>query len=144
MRKSFVTRQNMRGFTLVEIMVVVIIIGILASFVVPNVMNKPGEARLTKAKQDISSLEAALNLYKLDNFDYPSTDAGLEALVTNPGDAPNWKGSYVKSLKKDPWQREYLYTYPGENGEVDIFSYGRDGRPGGDGEDADIGNWNIQ
>lgn len=139
------SRHSSKGFTLVEIMVVVVIIGILAAFVVPNIAGEPGRARIIKAQQDIRSIEAALEMYKVDNYNYPSTDDGLEALVSAPAEAANWKeGGYIKKVKKDPWQRAYLYLFPGENGSVDIFSYGRDGRPGGQGEDADIGNWNIE
>ena len=140
-------RSAQRGFTLIEIMVVVVILGILAAIIVPKVMDRPDQARVTKAKQDISSLESALNLYKLDNFNYPSTDQGLQALVTKPsGDpaAPNWKqGGYVDRLPVDPWGHEYQYLNPGVHGDIDIFSYGADGRPGGTGYNADIGNWTL-
>lgn len=134
-----------RGFTLIEIMVVVAILAILGAVVVPLVMDRPDEARIVKAKQDIRSLEAALDLYKLDNFDYPSTDDGLQALISAPAGAQNWKsGGYVKKLPKDPWGRDYLYLSPGENGAIDVYSLGRDGANGGEGPDADIGNWNIE
>ena len=133
------------GFTLIEIMVVVVILGILAAVVVPRIMDRPDDARIAKAKQDIRVLESSLNLYKLDNFYYPSTQQGLEALVTPPqGEPPakNWKpGGYVQKLPNDPWGKPYQYKMPGEHGEVDIFSFGRDGTSGGSGEDADIGNW---
>lgn len=135
------------GFTLIEIMVVVVILGILAAVVVPNIMGAPDEARATKAKQDIRALESALQLYRLDNFNYPSTQQGLEALVAKPGGDPpanNWKpGGYMKKLPKDPWGSPYQYLSPGTRGEYDLFSYGADGRPGGDGNAADIGNWAI-
>lgn len=136
-----------RGFTLIEVMVVVVILGILAAIVVPKVMDRPDAARITKAKQDIRAIESALNLYKLDNYVYPSTDQGVEALVRKPGgspDAPNWKsGGYIDRLPKDPWGHEYQYLNPGVHGTVDIFTYGADRRPGGDEVNADIGNWSL-
>ena len=136
------------GFTLIEIMVVVIILGILAAIVVPRVMDRPDVARVTKAKQDIRALESALNLYKLDNYVYPSTEQGLEALVTKPSGEPearNWKqGGYIDRLPKDPWQRPYQYLNPGTHGEIDIFTYGADGQPDGEGINAEIGNWNLE
>jgi general secretion pathway protein G len=139
------TKQS--GFTLIEIMIVVVILGILASIVVPNIMESPNEARIVKAKQDIRTLESALNLYKLDNFNYPTTDQGLESLVTKPSGQPeakNWKKKgYMKKLPKDPWGNEYLYLSPGPNGEIDIFSYGADGRNGGTDAASDIGNWML-
>lgn len=146
--KSFRARRPAQGgFTLIEIMVVVVILGILAAVVVPRIMDRPDEARVVKAKQDIRMIESALNLYKLDNFNYPSTQQGLDALVTKPGGDPeprNYKtGGYVKSLPKDPWGNPYQYLSPGTKGEIDIFSLGRDGKPGGEGTDADIGNWDL-
>lgn len=139
--------RRARGFTLIEIMVVVVILGILAAIVVPKVMDRPDSARITKAKQDIRALESALNLYKLDNFNYPSTDQGLEALVRKPSGNPeprNWKqGGYLDRLPKDPWGSDYQYLQPGVRGEIDLFSFGADGRSGGDGMNADIGNWNL-
>jgi len=136
-----------KGFTLIEIMVVVVILGILAAVVVPRIMDRPDEARVVKAKQDIRMLESALNLYKLDNFNYPSTQQGLDALVAKPSGDPeprNYKaGGYVQSLPKDPWGNPYQYLSPGTKGEIDVFSYGRDGKPGGEGSDADIGNWAL-
>lgn len=134
----------MRGFTLIEILVVVVILAILAAIVVPKVMERPGEARVIRAKNDISGVITALSLYKLDNFSYPSSAQGLEALVSKPSGQPeasNWKGPYLDRLPKDPWNRPYLYQQPGQHGEIDVYSYGLDGRPGGDGEAADIGNW---
>jgi general secretion pathway protein G len=134
-----------RGFTLIEILVVVVILGILAAIVVPKVMEHPGEARQVRAKQDIQAIATALNMYKLDNFTYPSTEQGLDALVSKPSgapDAPKWrKGGYLDKAPKDPWGRPYLYLHPGSHGDIDVFSYGADGKPGGDGEDADVGNW---
>lgn len=135
------------GFTLIEVMVVVVILGILAAIVVPRVMDRPDQARVVKAKQDVRALESALNTYRLDNFHYPSTDQGLQALVEKPsGDPPakNWKsGGYVSRLPKDPWGNAYLYLNPGRHGSIDIYSLGADGQPGGTGMDADIGNWNL-
>jgi len=134
-----------QGFTLIEIIVVVVIIGILATFVAPKFLGKTDDARIVKAKSDIQALESALDIYKLDNYAYPTTDQGLDALVTLPSGDPapaNWqKGGYVKKLRKDPWQRDYLYLNPGERGEVDIYSLGADGVEGGEGANADIGNW---
>jgi general secretion pathway protein G len=132
-----------RGFTLIEVMVVVVILGILAAILVPKVMDRPDQARKTKAKQDIRALEAALNLYKLDNFVYPTTDQGLEALVEEPSspEPANWKaGGYVDRLPKDPWNQDYLFLSPGEQGSIDIFSMGPDQTP----SDDDIGNWDLQ
>jgi len=133
------------GFTLIEILVVVVILGILAAIVVPKVMEHPGEARQVRARQDIQAIVTALNMYKLDNFTYPSTEQGLDALVNKPGgtpEAPNWRnGGYLDKTPKDPWSRPYLYLRPGAHGALDVFSYGADRKPGGDGEDADLGNW---
>jgi len=132
------------GFTLIEILVVVVILGILAAIVVPRVMERPAEARITRVKQDVQGITTALNLYKLDNFRYPSNEQGLQALTAKPSgqpEAPNWKGPYLDRLPKDPWSNPYQYQQPGQHGEIDIYSYGSDGRPGGDGDAADIGNW---
>ncbi len=138
--------NKQQGFTLIEIIVVVVIIGILATFVAPKFMGKTDTARIVKANSDIKALESTLDIYKLDNFTYPTTDQGLDALINKPTADPvpgNWqKGGYVKKLQKDPWGREYLYLSPGEHGEVDIFSYGADGVEGGEESAADIGNWN--
>jgi general secretion pathway protein G len=134
-----------RGFTLIEILVVVVILGILAAIVVPRVMERPGEARVTRARQDIQGIVTALSLYKLDNFNYPGSVQGLDALVSKPAgqpEAPNWKGPYLDRIAKDPWGKPYLYQHPGQHGDIDIYSYGADGKPGGDGEAADVGNWN--
>lgn len=143
-----ITNNKQQGFTLIEIIVVVVIIGILATFVAPKFLGRTDQARITKAKHDITALESALNLYKLDNYAYPTTDQGLEALVTKPASDPepaNWaKGGYLPKLSKDPWQRDYLYLYPGEHGEVDIYTLGADGVEGGTDANADIGNWNIE
>ena len=137
--------HNQRGFSLIEIMVVVVILGILAALVVPKIISRPDEARVVKAKQDVLSIQNALDLYKLDNGFYPSTDQGIQALVHRPNDSPspqNWQ-SYLKSAPKDPWGHDYLYLNPGEHGEVDVFTYGADAQPGGTGTNADIGNWNA-
>lgn len=140
-------RRTQSGFTLIEIMVVVVILGILAAVVVPRIMDRPDDARITKAKQDIRVLESSLNLYKLDNFVYPNTQQGLEALVAKPSGEPeprNYKsGGYIKSLPKDPWGNPYQYLQPGVKGELDLFSLGSDNRPGGEGAAADIGNWDL-
>lgn len=132
-----------RGFTLIEVMVVIVILGVLAALVVPRIMSRPDEARVAAARQDIASLMQALKLYKLDNRRYPSTEQGLGALVVRPSAAPapaNWK-AYVERLPADPWGQPYQYLAPGVHGEVDVFSYGADGRAGGEGFDADIGSW---
>ena len=137
--------SHQKGFTLIELMVVIVILGILAGVVVPRIMDNPDKARVAKAKHDITALESALDVYRLDNFVYPSTDQGLESLVTQPSEAPNWKaGGYIKKLKKDPWGHDYLYMSPGQHGEVDIYSLGADGAPGGEGVFADIGSWDIE
>ena len=137
--------QNQRGFSLIEIMVVVVILGILAALVVPKIINRPDEARAVKAKQDVLSIQSALDLYKLDNGFYPTTDQGLLALVEKPTSSPepqDWQ-IYLKTLPKDPWGHDYLYLNPGEHDEVDVFTYGADEQPGGTGKNADIGTWNA-
>ncbi|CAH0214563.1 Type II secretion system protein G [Massilia sp. Bi118] len=138
-------RRRQRGFTLVEIMVVVVIIGILGMLVVPKLLGRTGEARVTAAKTDIATLMQALKLYKLDNQRYPTTEQGLTALVQKPTTGPaanGWKeGGYVEKLPKDPWGNNYQYLQPGLHGEIDVFSLGADGQPGGAGEDADVGSW---
>jgi general secretion pathway protein G len=137
--------SDQRGFTLIEIMVVVVILSILAAIIVPRIMDRPDQARLVKASQDIRVIDSALKLYKLDNNFYPSTDQGLEALVAKPTTSPeprNWKeGGYLERLPKDPWGGDYLYLNPGVHGEIDIFSLGADGQTGGEGINSDIGNW---
>jgi general secretion pathway protein G len=139
------TRRRNQGFTLIEVLVVVVILSILATVVVLNVADAPDEGRMAKAQTDIRTLETALELYKLHNFVYPSTEQGLDALVSKPGgqpEAPNWKpGGYVKSKPKDPWGRDYVYLSPGSRGAFDLYTLGRDGQQGGEGPDADIGNW---
>jgi general secretion pathway protein G len=137
--------KTQSGFTLIEIMVVVVIIGILATLIVPRIMSRPDEARIVAAKQDIASLSQALKLYRLDNHVYPTTEQGLQALVTKPTTTPippNWKdGGYLDRLPKDPWDSDYRYLNPGVRSEVDVFSLGADREPGGEGTAADIGNW---
>ena len=140
------TRQRERGFTLIEIMVVVIIIGLLAAIVAPQVIGRVDDAQIEKARADIRNIDAAMKFYRLDNFAYPTSEQGIEALVTKPNDpnVRNWKeGGYLDRLPRDPWGNPYLYLNPGNNAEIDIYTLGRDGRPGGEGVDADLGNWNI-
>lgn len=133
------------GFSLIELVVVIVILGILASLVAPQIMGNVDKALTQQAKTDMKSIETALKLYKLDNFSYPSTEQGLQALVEKSGIPPEprnfKKGGYLDRLPKDPWGGNYIYLSPGDHGEFDIFTYGRDGQPGGEGQDADIGNW---
>jgi general secretion pathway protein G len=139
-------RRKQQGFTLIELMVVVVILAILAAIAVPKLMDRPDEARLVKAKQDIGAISSALQLYKLDNYRYPNTDQGIEALVTKPTTEPepkNWK-QYLQQVPKDPWGNDYIYLSPGEHGDFDLYTLGADGEDGGEGIDATIGNWNIQ
>lgn len=141
--KNFSTRfRTSRGFTLIEVMVVVVILAILATIIVPKIMDRPDDARIAKAKQDVRAIESALQLYKLDNLHYPTTDQGLEALVKPPTDTKNWRqGGYLDRLPIDPWNHPYLYLSPGQHGAFDLYSLGADGQPGGTGANADIGNW---
>lgn len=138
--------KQFRGFTLIEVMVVLVILGILATLVIPRIMSRPDEARIIAAKQDINSIGQALKLYRLDNQSYPTTDQGLQALVTKPTGTPppsNWKtGGYLDRLPKDPWGNDYKYLNPGvkNTNDVDVFSLGADGAPGGEGNDADVGS----
>lgn len=139
--------MRQKGFTLIEILVVMVILGILAAIIVPKIMDRPDEARAVAAKSDIRAIMNALKLYRLDNSTYPSADQGLQALVHKPdtGNVPrNYRpGGYLERLPKDPWGNDYQYLNPGTHGEVDVFSYGADGQPGGDGKNADIGSWDV-
>ena len=140
-------RTSQRGFTLIEIMVVVIILGILAAIVAPNVIGRIDDAQAARVQQDLRGIENALKFYRLDNFSYPTSEQGLDALVTKPADPniKNWKtGGYLDRMPKDPWGNPYEYLSPGNNGEIDIYTLGRDGRPGGEGVDADVGNWDLE
>lgn len=133
------------GFTLIEVMIVVVILGVLAALIVPRVMSRPDEARAVAARQDIATVMQALKLYRLDNRHYPSTQQGLAALVQRPAGDPqpaNWK-AYLERLPNDPWGAPYQYLNPGLQGDVDVMSFGADGRPGGEGSDADIGSWQL-
>ncbi|MFP4452756.1 MAG: type II secretion system major pseudopilin GspG [Desulfobacterales bacterium] len=138
------------GFTLIELMVVIVILSILAVYMMPKIMGRPEQARRIKAKTDIQALETALRLYKLDNGKYPTSEQGLEALVQEPDSGPqpmNWReGGYIEKgrIAKDPWGNEYVYISPGNHDDYDIISYGADGEPGGDGDDADIKSWEIE
>ncbi len=135
------------GFTLLEVMVVLAIIAIMAVMVLPRVMGALNDAQKKAVKADLASLSGALNMYKLDNFTYPSSEQGLAALVNKPGgqpEAPNWRtGGYIEKAANDPWKRPYQYLRPGQHGEFDLYSLGADGKPGGEGDDADIGNWDT-
>ena len=140
---SRATRATRRGFTLIELMVVLVIIGVLAALIVPNVLDRADDARVTAARTDVSNLMQALKLYKLDNQRYPSAEQGLQALVTRPTAGvppPNWK-PYLEKLPNDPWGRPYQYLNPGVKGEIDVMSFGADGQSGGEGKDADVGSW---
>ncbi|MBM69875.1 MAG: type II secretion system protein GspG [Haliea sp.] len=141
-RRSRGTRRTSAGFTLMELLVVLAILGLLMSLVGPRVLNQLGGAKTKTAAIQIKDLEQSLEMYKLDVGRFPSTSEGLEALVSKPASAAGWNGPYLKSaVPLDPWNREYQYKSPGEHGEVDIFTYGQNGTPGGDGEDQDVGNW---
>ncbi len=139
------SRPHERGFTLIEIVVAVAILAILSSIIAFKVIGNVETALVARAKSDVQSLSSALNMYKLNNFTYPSTDQGLRALIEKPSgqpEAPNWQtGGYIDRLQKDPWNRDYQYLSPGQHGEFDVYSLGKDGQLGGEGENADIGNW---
>ena len=131
------------GFTLIELMVVLVIIGVLAALIVPNVLDRADDARMTAAKTDVNNLMQALKLYKLDNQRYPTTEQGLQALLVKPTAGPippNWK-PYLEKLPEDPWRHAYQYLNPGVKGEIDVMSFGADGQAGGEGKNADIGSW---
>ena len=136
------------GFTLIEVMVVVVILGILAAIVVPRIMSRPDEARVVRAQQDLRAIGAALDLYKLDNLAYPTTEQGIEALISRPANLPagaRYKADgYLASVPRDPWGGAYQYLSPGQHGPFDLYSHGADGVPGGEGFNADIGNWTIE
>ncbi len=142
------TKKKSSGFTLIEIMVVLVILGMLVAAIAPQILGRTDQAKVTVAKQDVRTLSNALDLYKLDNFSYPSTEQGLKALVSKPSgfpEAKNWNADgYIQRLPKDPWDREYVYISPGVNGPFDVYSQGADGQDGGEGYDADIGNWNVE
>ena len=136
-------KRNERGFTLIELMVVLVIIGVLAALIVPNVLRRADEARITAARTDVNNLMQALKLYRLDYQRYPAQDQGLQALITKPTTPPvppSWK-PYLDKLPNDPWGRPYQYLNPGVKGEVDVMSFGADGQAGGEGDNADIGSW---
>lgn len=147
-RRTFPSRRPLpRGFTLIEIMVVIVILGVLAALVVPRVLERPDEARAIAAKSDIATIMQALKLYRLDNQRYPTAEQGLQALTVKPEQPPappNWKpGGYLERLPKDAWGRPFVYVIPGVRGEIEVFSFGADGQPGGSGIDADIGSWDL-
>ncbi len=144
-----VRKRNERGFTLIELMVVIVILGILAGLIIPRIMGRPDEARRAKARIQLESLETALKLYRLDNGNYPTTEQGLQALVEPPGvgaPAKNWRqGGYLEKGKvpKDPWDNDFLYISPGAHSDFDLSSFGADGEPGGEGKNKDINNWEL-
>ncbi|WP_447774119.1 type II secretion system major pseudopilin GspG [Variovorax boronicumulans] len=145
LKKKHLRSRPQQGFTLIEIMVVLVIMGVLAALIVPNLMGRPDQARATAARQDVGSVMQALKLYRLDNGEYPSAAQGLRALVEKPTGGkvpPNWR-NYLERLPNDPWGKPYQYLNPGTNGEIDVFSLGADGEPGGEKANADIGSWQL-
>jgi general secretion pathway protein G len=143
LRRGSLRKSLQAGFTLIELMVVLVIIGVLAALIVPNVLDRADDARATAAKTDVNNLMQALKLYKLDNQRYPTSEQGLQALIAKPAAAPvppNWK-PYLDKLPNDPWNRPYQYLNPGVKGEIDVMSFGADGQPGGEGKNADVGSW---
>ncbi|MCK9172682.1 type II secretion system major pseudopilin GspG [Desulfuromonas thiophila] len=148
MNRQNLLARDQRGFTLIEVMVVVVILGILAGVVVPKLLDRPEQARRTKAEMQVRSLEEALGLYKLDNGQFPSTEQGLQALVTKPqsGRIPlrYREGGYINKVPQDPWGGTYIYLSPGLHGEFDLLSYGADGEAGGEGKDADVRSWELE
>ena len=139
--------SKQQGFTLIDIMIVVVILSILASLIIPRIMNRPDQARVVKAQQDMRALQSALNMYRLDNYHYPNTNQGLQALVTKPSGEPkpaNWQQPYLDKLPMDPWGQPYLYLMPGKHSDFDLFTYGADQRKGGEESDADLGNWDVE
>lgn len=140
--KSLFVMKKPRGFTLLELLVVMVIIGLLAGYVGPKFFGQIGKSEVKAAKAQIDALQKSLDQYRIDLGHYPSTEQGLQALVVKPADEPRWAGPYLsKAVPKDPWHNEYQYRAPGEHGEYDLLSFGRDGRPGGEGEDADLVSW---
>jgi general secretion pathway protein G len=138
-----IRRNASGGFTLIEIMVVVVIIGLLAAIVMPNVVGRIDDASISRARQDIRSISAALDLYRLDNFAYPTTDEGLAALAGQGGPGQSQGKRYLNNVPRDPWNNPYRYAQPGRNGDFDVFTLGADGQEGGEGINADIGNWDL-
>jgi len=150
LKRVYKLSRDTRGFTLIELMVVIVILGLLAGLILPRIMDRPEEARITKAAIQIQSIEQALKLYKLDNGQYPSTEQGLQALVEPPSVgqlARKWRdGGYLEKGKvpKDPWENDFIYISPGLHSDFDLISYGSDGEPGGEGHDSDINNWELE
>ncbi len=147
MKKNLLLKHAQSAFTLIEVMVVVVILAILAAIVVPRIMNRPDEAKIVKAKEDIMAIENAMDLYKLDNGFYPSSEQGIDALVHKPTSDPapaNWEaGGYLKHMPVDPWGHAYHFANPGSHSDIDIYTNGATGKSGGSGINATIGNWNI-
>jgi len=142
-KRTYQRSNQVSGFTLIELLIVMVIIGLLAAFIVPKLIGRVGESKLTAAKAQIELLSTAIEVYKLDTGKYPSQDTGLQSLNSKPGDVQNWKGPYMKKNKvpKDPWGVEYIYKFPGDHGDYDLFSYGADGTEGGSGDNTDQVSW---